>query len=156
VPAKEHLRFLEPQCLERDSRPLTALQTLFSCQVRLSCTHSLWSLTHQESQLLKLKNLPFEEKPTHVREFDTKRPARSNVNRIGTWIGNTLSYALFSQGPLCAALLMKVRVLLGSACCVGASVPVAATWLEHAERGIFRWLRGAPCPRECIWKGPAT
>lgn len=47
--------------------------------------------------------------PAVVRRYDRAQNKSANVGRVGLWIGKSLAYALFSQGPFCAALLMKVR-----------------------------------------------
>ena len=46
--------------------------------------------------------------PAVVRRYDRAHNKSANVGRVGLWIGKSLAHALFSQGPFCAALLMKV------------------------------------------------
>jgi hypothetical protein len=58
TPTKEYLRYLEPQCLEANTLQLLCLQTLFGCQVRLTCTQRYAALRRMEEQLLHLQNLP--------------------------------------------------------------------------------------------------
>ena len=119
VPVKEHLRFLEPQCLHAGSLQLRAMQTIFWCQLRLSCGHQLHRLRRRQEQLRALQQLPAGEQPTHVVPLDrTARPLRgqARLEHVGVWLGSTLAYTLFSQGPYCAVILVKARSCAGARC----------------------------------------
>ena len=58
APAKEHIRYLEPQCLQPGSLQLLALQTLFWCQLKLTAAQRYHALLAMEAQLFKLQKLP--------------------------------------------------------------------------------------------------
>jgi hypothetical protein len=108
VPSKGHLQYQEPPYLAPDGLPLRLLQVLWWCQLRLACSQRYCELLAKEAQLCRLQALPEEQRPARVREFD-RRGVKANCDRVGVWLGNSLAYSLFSQGPFCAALLVRVR-----------------------------------------------
>eukprot|EP00892_Ulva_mutabilis_P000528 jgi/Ulvmu1/10476/UM064_0013.1 len=75
-------------------------------EVRLACVQKRATLVAKEAELGRLLKLPAESQPPYVREFD-RRASRANTERLGLRLGNSLNYCLFTQGPLCAAVLLK-------------------------------------------------
>ena len=110
TPAKEHLQFLESQALAPQSLHFVSLQILFVCQIRLECTHRLASLKRAEAQLLRLLQNAHEDNAVEHTQQQSQQKGKSTgyIGKVGLWLGNPLATALFTQGPFCAALLMKV------------------------------------------------
>ena len=106
VPRKRRLRFLEPQVLAPSSMQLRLQQALLHAELRLTCVHKRATLVAKEAELGRFLKLPEESRPRYVREFDV-RSTRANTERLGQWLGNSLNYCLYTQGPLCATLLLK-------------------------------------------------
>ena len=108
VPRKRRLQYLEPQALGTGSLQLRLQQALFRAEVRLACVQRRATLVAKEAELGRLLKLPAESQPVYVREFDSQS-TRANTQRLGLWLGNSLNHCLFSQGPFCAAILLKAR-----------------------------------------------
>lgn len=108
VPRKRRLQYLEPQTLGPGCLQLRLQQGLFRAEVRLGCVQKRATLVAKEAELGRLLKLPAESQPAYVREFD-KCGSRANTERLGLWLGNSLNHCLFTQGPFCAAILLKAR-----------------------------------------------
>jgi hypothetical protein len=116
-PAKKHIQFQAPQSLVKGSLLLRMLQCLFAAEVKLSCVRKHAALLTKEEQLKQMLKQPAESRPQLLRELSF-RTLRANPDRMGTWLGHSLSHCLYTQGPYCAALLLKVCQSTGKAAAI--------------------------------------
>lgn len=116
VPDKYHVPFRESPDLQPASLLLLALQTNVQSQLRLVAAMQLATLYKKERRLCEALTIDPVVRP-RCRHFD-RAGRRGNLEDLGSWFGSSLNFCLYSQGPYCAALLLKVgtRLLLLTLC----------------------------------------
>jgi hypothetical protein len=107
VPSKHHIHFHENPDLDPSSLLLLALQTNLHSQVALGTAVQLAMLYQKEARLCQALELPLVSRP-RCQHFD-RAGSRGSLERLAGWFGNSLNFCLYTQGPYCAALLLKVR-----------------------------------------------
>lgn len=112
-PAKEHLKYVELEPLKKDSMMHRTLQVLWSSALHLSCVRKQLLLL-SEGEDLKIEQQRKPDPGAIYVRGDYKALIRAHPERIGEWLGRTLTHCLFNQGPYCAALLLKVRFASGN------------------------------------------
>lgn len=138
VPRKRRLQYLEPQTLGAGSLRLGPQQALVRAEVRLACVHKHETLVAKEAELGRLLKLPAESQPAYVREYDS-RGSRANTQRLGLWLGNRLNHCLFTQGPFCAAILLRAN-----------SPPPPSTIAAHLHGSALSWEQcRSPASHSC-------